>query len=68
MFSKEINRICSQCSHSSNLQDASHVLCKKKGVVASGYSCRKFAYDPLKREPKRISVLNGFSPDDFKIE
>jgi len=27
------------------------MLCEKKGVVDAGYHCRRFCYDPLKRDP-----------------
>ena len=68
MFSKDNAQVCALCEHGTQLQNVNHVLCRKKGVVLATYRCRKFAYDPLKREPKRISVLNsGYTPEDFSI-
>ena len=46
----EIEEYCAVCEHAAPLHDEGHVLCEKKGVVASDFLCRKFAYDPLKRK------------------
>ena len=35
------------------LSDPDTMLCVKAGVVDASFSCRKFRYDPLKRDPKR---------------
>ncbi len=51
----EIERFCRFCRHSSELSDGDAVLCSKKGIVSAGFVCKKFTYDPLKREPKRLS-------------
>ncbi len=50
----EIERFCRFCGHSSELSDGDTVLCGKKGIVSADFVCRKFTYDPLKREPKRL--------------
>ncbi len=47
----EMPRVCAFCDKAQSLSDDEHMLCSKKGVVACGYSCRKFRYDPLKRVP-----------------
>lgn len=68
VFSKDNAEICALCEYGTQLQNVNHVLCRKKGVVMATYKCRKFSYDPLKREPKRLSVINsGYTPDDFSI-
>ena len=51
----EIERFCKFCQHSSELSDEDTMLCSKKGIVAADYVCKKFTYDPLKREPKRLT-------------
>ncbi len=51
----EIERFCRFCQHSSELSDEDTMLCSKKGIVKSDFVCKKFTYDPLKREPKRLS-------------
>lgn len=51
----EIERYCRFCQHASGLSDEDHMLCGIRGIVSCGFVCRKFIYDPLKREPKRLS-------------
>jgi len=51
----ELERFCKFCQHSSELSDEDTMLCSKKGIVSAGFVCKKFTYDPLKREPKRLS-------------
>ena len=45
------------------------VLCKKHGPVDGAYHCRRFKYDPLKREfPKRIvRKKKTFTQADFDL-
>lgn len=50
----DIDRICEKCEFSVGICDDFYVLCKKKGVVPGGHYCRKFVYDPLKRDPGKI--------------
>lgn len=47
----EIERFCKFCEHASALTDPQVMLCRHKGVVSAAHVCRKFLYDPLKREP-----------------
>jgi len=47
----EIERFCKFCERACVLNDPESMLCKYKGVVSSMHVCRKFVYDPLKREP-----------------
>ena len=51
----ELERFCKFCQHSSELSDEDTMLCGKKGIVSADFICKKFVYDPLKREPKRLS-------------
>ncbi|MDD6188528.1 MAG: hypothetical protein PUB32_02990 [Clostridiales bacterium] len=68
LFRKNVEPCCSYCAHSSPI-DEETVICVKKGVVKSWGKCRRFEYDPLKREPETPSkpVTSGLSEDDFKI-
>ncbi len=59
----EINRVCACCEHAETLNNEDIVLCSLKGVVSSGHLCRKFRYDPLKRDPKSLTKLPGLDPD-----
>ena len=68
MFSNEITKCCALCEKATKLQDVNTVLCRKRGVVSSEYCCAKFSYDPLKRVPRRITVMTDYSPEDFSIE
>lgn len=54
--SPEIDRLCKYCESASPLNDPDRMLCHKKGIVNAGYSCRAFAYDPLKRDPGKRPV------------
>ena len=43
------------------------VICIKKGVVKEDFVCRRFRYDPLKRDPKQkppLPELEAVSLDD----
>ena len=53
----EITKCCAFCEKATVLAGDEYVLCSKKGVVALTYKCRRFAYDPLRREPKRAPSL-----------
>jgi len=49
----EIEKYCKFCEEAKTLSDPDTMLCSKYGVVSAGHACRRFRYDPLKREPKR---------------
>ena len=53
----DISKKCAFCEYASKTLDESKMLCKKKGVVNSEYVCRAFAYDLMKRIPKRLPTL-----------
>ena len=50
-YEAECERYCKFCENASSLSDPARMLCRKHGVVDAGGCCRKFVYDPLKREP-----------------
>lgn len=68
LFKKDIEPSCSYCVHSSQISDT-EAVCIKKGVVSLGGQCRRFKYDPLRREPAHpVSIdKSRFSQDDFKL-
>ncbi len=43
------------------------VLCVRKGIVKPDGKCRKFKYDPLKREPKVPPVPPKADASDFSF-
>lgn len=58
---------CEYCTHGTLAADKKTVLCAKKGVMRYNSSCKKFSYDPLKRQPKRPMDLPEFEADEFKL-
>lgn len=68
LFAKKIEPRCAYCARGTDLADG-NVICRKKGVVTAGSSCRAFQYDPLKRVPPK-PVTPDFSKlkdEDFKL-
>ncbi len=66
LYNNDTRKICALCEHSSPLDDE-NMLCCKKGPVPLEYCCRSFAYDPLKRVPKKPAAVKAFSEKDFKL-
>ena len=68
IFNKNTEPQCAFCEHGSPIGEGETVLCRKVGGVMHSFSkCKKFKYDPLKREPKVISFKGNFSKDDFSL-
>jgi hypothetical protein len=68
LFGNRITPACRYCACADRVivaEDA--VLCTKKGVVAGGYHCRRYRYDPLKREPDAVPLLEEFREKDFSL-
>lgn len=53
----DISKKCAFCEFASKTLDEAKMICKKKGVVHSDYSCRAFRYDLMKRIPKRLPKM-----------
>jgi hypothetical protein len=57
----EIERACAFCEFSApapaDMEGNEYFICSKKGLVRDGSACRKFSYDPLKREPMKRREL-----------
>lgn len=68
LFRKDVEPCCAYCVHGSYIDDES-VICVKKGVMKSWGKCRRFEYDPLKRQPEAPSkpLTKGFKEEDFEI-
>ncbi len=59
---------CGYCEYAEIAPDGNVAVCRKAGAIMQLHSkCRKFRYDPLKREPKRPSFSSEFSKDDFSL-
>ncbi|MBE6796134.1 MAG: hypothetical protein E7533_06100 [Ruminococcaceae bacterium] len=68
IFKKDIEPQCGLCEYGSVTQAGDSVVCRKAGGIMQPYSkCKKFRYDPLKREPKILSFNNDFSKEDFEL-
>jgi len=67
IFGKNVEQACVYCVFAKDINDENFMLCKKKGVVESSYKCRKFVYDPLKREPPKRIVMPTYNEEEFKL-
>ena len=56
-----LEKVCAFCEYGTLLpadaQGNTFVLCKKNGMVKDTSVCRKFSYDPLKRNPAGNKML-----------
>lgn len=67
VFNKKLEKRCGYCIFGRKSEFSNEVMCIKKGITDVNDFCRKFKYDPLKREPERIRISNDFNAEDFKI-
>jgi len=58
---------CGLCRHGKPSPDGSSVLCSLRGVMRRQSVCKKYQYDPLKREPERAPLLPEFDPGEFAL-
>ena len=68
LFRKDIEPRCAYCAKGSTINE-NEVICSRKGIVAMEFHCRRFRYDPLRREPPRPVKLmtDKLTEEDFKI-
>jgi len=52
LFRRDIEPSCAYCRHGTQF-NFEKVGCLKHGIVPLYDACRKFVYDPLKRQPER---------------
>ena len=63
---ERIEKYCKFCEHAGTLTDPDTMLCDKAGVVRASHCCRRFRYDPLKRQPKRkADIRDAMEPLPF---
>lgn len=67
LLGNNIDPKCAYCKFGTLSSDGAHVLCEKKGILDTDYSCKKYCYDPLKREPKKTSLNLDFQQSDFEL-
>lgn len=64
LFGRHIEPNCAYCIHSVTAQDT--LKCRLGQIPEQG-SCKRYTYDPLRREPKGEAKLASFNPEDFKL-
>jgi len=57
-------KVCIFCENATLLRN-NEVLCKHNGIVCEDYYCKKYIYDPIKRQPIKNNSLPTLSPDDI---
>ena len=58
---------CSYCVFGNESPFGTEILCVKMGIRAPSSFCKKFAYDPLKRNPRKAPTLPKFEKGDFEL-
>ena len=67
LFDEKEYRFCVNCAQAAEL-DKDTMLCKRKGPVRKDGCCRRFCYDPLRREPSpRRETLLPTDRLDFSL-
>ncbi len=67
IFGSGISPKCIYCETGINTKDGKEVLCRRMGVMQPDSFCKKFRYDPLKRQPEVLKMLSGFKAEDFSL-
>jgi len=67
LFNPNIEPCCAYCEHGTLTKDGQAILCRRRGVMLPGSSCRKFTYDPILRIPSRPPKLPKFDAEDFSL-
>lgn len=64
---KKYAAVCENCLHGRLSPDGETVLCIKKGIVQPDGTCRRYSYDPLKRQPKKPLLIEHADPSEFTL-
>lgn len=68
IFSKDIIPMCMYCEHGKKIMTTDDIICEKKGLVKTDYSCRRFKYTPINRIPPKKAVNAGeYTKEDFEF-
>lgn len=67
LFSNDIDPACVYCRKGKQTVDGLAILCPHCGVCDPMDHCKKFAYAPLKRIPKRPRAMLTCDPSDFEL-
>ena len=67
VFDKKIPPNCMYCVYGTPSAFSDEILCIKHGVTNGRDSCRRYKYDPLKREPNKVKIADNYKPEDFTL-
>ena len=67
IFGGNISPKCIYCETGIKTKDGKEVLCRRMGVMQPDSFCKKFRYDPLKRQPDVLKMQFGFKEEDFSL-
>jgi len=67
IFNENNPKVCGLCRHARPLFDKKSMACARKGVVRHNYSCGKFEYDPLKRQPSPKNTPEFPPAEEFQL-
>lgn len=68
IINKAIEPRCEYCEKSIPAPTENEYFCRVKGLVHSDFYCKKFVYDPLKRQPRALAELSDeFIESDFRL-
>ena len=68
LFKGDTEPQCACCEFAEITEGSDVVVCRKIGGIMQLHSkCKKYKYDPLKREPKKLIFTTEFTKDDFDI-
>lgn len=65
LFGNNIPPSCNYCCFSAKNNSGKPVC--SNGALSTEEPCKKYVYDPLKREPLPAPTLPKFTADDFKL-
>ena len=65
LFGNNIPPKCEYCRYCQKNNSGKPVC--PYGAAESGDTCKRYIYDPLKREPRSLPTLPKFTADDFKL-
>ncbi len=67
-FNKDLPMRCEYCTEARPISGGKEFFCMKNGIVEAFDSCKKYRYDPLKRQPDNRSFGKDFDPEDLKLQ
>lgn len=66
-LNKKLEHHCEYCVYGTCSDFSNEVLCLKRGITDRKDSCRRYKYDPLKRDPNRARISQNYSSEDFVL-